>query len=323
MRRRLAIVVVVFLVLLTLAAAGPRPLVDETVHFDPATVPADLDGWLAGREAAIAGLKDGAQKEIVWADPATKARTPLAIVYIHGFSATKWETRPLPDKVAAGLSANLFFTRLTGHGGDGALLASASMNDWINDVAEAIAVGERVGEKVVIIGTSTGGTLAAWAAEQPQLMRKVAGIVLISPNFELRSASIGLLNMPWSQQILPMIYGDTRTFEPVNEGHAKWWTTSYPSQAVFALAALLKAVKDQDEELIMTPLLVFLSPQDQVVDPNATERRIRFWGGPKKLVEITDAGDPSQHVIAGDILSPQSTDEIADQIIRWAKSVAN
>ena len=161
MRRRLAIVVVVFLVLLTLVAAGPRPVVDETVRFDPATVSADLDGWLAEREAAVAGLKDGAQKEIVWADPATKARTPLAIVYIHGFSATKWETRPLPDKVAAGLGANLFFTRLTGHGGDGAMLASASMNDWINDVAEAIAVGERIGEKIVIIGASTGGTLAA------------------------------------------------------------------------------------------------------------------------------------------------------------------
>ena len=68
-------------------------------------------------------IRPGLQKEIVWANPATKTKTPLAIVYIHGFSASKGEVRPLPDKVASALGANLFFTRLTGHGEDGAAMA--------------------------------------------------------------------------------------------------------------------------------------------------------------------------------------------------------
>ena len=92
-------------------------------------------------------IRPGLQKEIVWADPATKAKTPLAIVYIHGFSASKGEVRPLPDKVAAALGANLFYTRLTGHGQDGAAMANGSVNAWINDYAEAIAIGRAIGDR--------------------------------------------------------------------------------------------------------------------------------------------------------------------------------
>ena len=77
--------------------------------------------------------------------------------------------RPLPDKVAAALGANLFYTRLTGHGQDGAAMAEGSVNAWINDYAEAIAIGRAIGDKVVVIGTSTGASLATWAASQPAL----------------------------------------------------------------------------------------------------------------------------------------------------------
>ena len=58
--------------------------------------------------------------------------------------------RPLPDKVAAALGANLFYTRLTGHGQDGAAMAEGSVNAWINDYAEAMAIGRAIGGKVEI-----------------------------------------------------------------------------------------------------------------------------------------------------------------------------
>jgi alpha-beta hydrolase superfamily lysophospholipase len=323
MRRRLVVIVALFVAALGALAMGPRPAVDETIRFDAASVGSDVDAWLAGREAAVPDLKSGAQKEIVWADPAAKSRTHLAIVYLHGFSATKWETRPVPERIAAGMGANLFLTRLSGHGADGEALAAATMNDWVNDVAEAIAIGERLGDKVVIIGTSTGGTLAAWAAEQPQLMRNVLGMVLISPNFELRAASVGLLNMPWGETILPRVFGDRRSFEPVNELHGKWWTTSYPSRAVFPMAALQKTVNTQDESKIAVPVLVFYSRRDTVVDPGVTVRKFAQWAGPHELVEINNSEDPSNHVIAGDILSPGTTEAVVNQALAWVGSLSD
>ena len=139
---------------------GPREPVDLTVSFDPSSIGSDPDAYLARQEADIPNLRPQSKKEIVWAYPASRAKTELSIVFLHGFSADKAETRPLADEVAKALHANLFYTRLTGHGRDGAAMEQASVNDWVNDLAEAMAIGRDIGSKVVVIGASTGGTEA-------------------------------------------------------------------------------------------------------------------------------------------------------------------
>ena len=95
----------------------------------------------------------------------------------------------MPEEVARALGANLFFTRLTGHGRTGAAMAEATAEDWLADMAEAMEIGRRLGQRVVVIGTSTGGTLAAIAATDPQLNAGLAGTVLISA--QLRGAGHG------------------------------------------------------------------------------------------------------------------------------------
>ena len=65
-------------------------------------------------------------------------------------------------------------------------MAEGSVNAWINDYAEAIAIGRAIGDKVVVIGTSTGASLATWAASQPDLRDDVATIIAISPNMGCR-----------------------------------------------------------------------------------------------------------------------------------------
>ncbi|HSO47474.1 MAG TPA: alpha/beta fold hydrolase [Rhizobiaceae bacterium] len=301
--------------------AGPRPERDETISFDPASIGPDLDAWLAASEAKFPAIRPGAQKEIVWADPATRGKTKLAVIYLHGFSATKMEIRPVPDKVAAALGANLFFTRLTGHGQDGPAMADGSMNAWINDVAEALAIGSRIGERVVVIGTSTGGTLAAWAASKPEMAQNIAALALVSPNFAIQGASIGLLNMPWADRLLPMVLGQERSFEPHNAEQAKWWTTSYPSRAVFPMGALLQTMSEIDPGQINVPAIFFISPDDKVVVPAVARKVQQRWGGPKKLVLVQESGDPSNHVLAGDILSPGNTEAVTRDIVEFVQIV--
>ena len=219
-RRIVTIGLAIVAVLAVAFLLGPRVKVDTTVSFDPGAIGGDPEAYLARAEAAVKGIRPGLQKEIVWADPATKARTPLAIVYIHGFSASKGEVRPLPDKVAAALGANLFYTRLTGHGQDGAAMAQGSVNAWINDYAEAIAIGRAVGKKVVVIGTSTGASLATFAASQPDLAKDVAAIVAISPNYGLKAGGSDLLTLPGGGQLAQLLIGKERSFEPQNETNA-------------------------------------------------------------------------------------------------------
>ena len=142
---------------------GPRePASLSLPNFDIAA-PSGLDTYLAAREAVFDDIVPGTEKSIVWANK-RDTKTDIAIVYIHGFSASAMELQPLPNRVATALGANLFFTRLTGHGRGSIAMQTASVASWMKDMAEALAIGRRLGHRTIIIATSTGGTLAAAAA---------------------------------------------------------------------------------------------------------------------------------------------------------------
>jgi len=322
MGRKIVTIAAIVIALAAIAfLLGPRVKVDTTVRFDPAEIGADPEAYLARREAAVKYIRPGHQKEIVWANPATKAKTPLAIVYIHGFSASKWEVRPLPDRVAAALGANLFYTRLTGHGQDGAAMAEGSVNAWINDYAEAMAIGRAIGDKVVVIGTSTGASLATWAASQPALAKDVATIVAISPNYGLQAAGSDLLTLPWGGVLAQLVIGKERSFEPQNAANGKYWTTKYPTSAVLPLAALTKLAYATPVEKIAIPALFVFSNDDKVVRAELTREIAGRWGAQHELVPVEGDGDPFHHVIAGDALSPGTTQVLADRIVAWVKAV--
>ncbi|MGE3306762.1 MAG: alpha/beta hydrolase [Rhizobiaceae bacterium] len=315
------IVVVVALAVVLAWFFGPRVPIDTTVTFDAGQIPADIDGWLAGREAAVPAIKDELKKEIVWVDPASKAKTPLAIVYVHGFSASKAEVRPLPDKVAAALGANLFYTRLTGHGQDGAAMGAATVNAWINDFAEALAIGRRLGERVIVIATSSGGSVASWAMTEPGLADNVAGLVLISPNYGVQGSGAFLLTMPFGGLIAELLIGKERSFEPVNEAHARYWTHAYPTAALLPMAGIVKLAVGAPVEQAKVPALFVFSDGDKVVRPDLTRAIAARWGAPHEIVAVTDSTDPSDHVIAGDALSPNTTDPLAAKIVAWVQAL--
>jgi len=121
-------------------ALGPRASV-EPRWIEPALPEtlAALEARLAEDEGGVPGLRPGDAKGIVWADPERPSVTPLALVYLHGFSADRHEVEPLISELADALGANVFFTRLSGHGRDGAAMTEVAPEDWLDDTAEALA----------------------------------------------------------------------------------------------------------------------------------------------------------------------------------------
>ena len=70
-------------------------------------------------------------------------------------------------------------------------------------------------------------------------------------------------------------------------------------------------------------LLLFYSPDDQVVSPDAALQLFNDTESPAmEAVEIRDPGDPSSHVLAGDILSPGKTLDIANAIVDFIERPA-
>ncbi len=305
-----------------LAFFGPREHVDFSVRFDPAAFGDDLDTYFKEQESAYSDIIEGTQKRVVWAGE-RNAKTPVSVLYLHGFSASSEEIRPVPDKVAQALGANLVFTRLSGHGRSGDAMAEPTAADWIRDTAEALAAARVVGDRVIVISTSTGGTLVAAAALREDLMQDVAGAIFVSPNFAINSPSAVILTWPAVRWWGPIVAGAQRSFETLNEGHAAYWTNSYPTVALLPMAALVKAVDGLDLGQARIPALFVISDQDRVVSPTKNREVADEWGGESmlKVLIMGEGDDPYSHVIAGDILSPGQTALAVEVMIDWANDV--
>lgn len=272
-------------------------------------------------EALIDGVRDGALKEVVWARQ-DRARTKLALVYVHGFSASKAELRPVPERVAARLGANLFLTRLTGHGRGGAAMGLARAEDWMRDMAEAVAVGKALGQRVVLIGTSMGGALTALAASQLEDDPAMAGYVLVSPAFGLRAVGTSLLTLPFARVWVPWLLGPERSFTPLNAAQAEGWTTAYPSRALVPLGGVVREAQLTPYDHVTRPALFVFSDEDAVVAPERIRAAAEDWGGAVdlELLALGEGDDPDRHVVAGAAMSPGMTDRVATRIADWVEA---
>jgi hypothetical protein len=83
------------------------------------------------------------------------------------------------------------------------------------------------------------------------------------------------------------------------------------------MAAVTKLARDAPVEQITAPGLFIFSDKDAVVKPAATREIAARWGAPHEIVTVENSDDLSNHVIAGDALSPGTTDELAEKIAEW------
>ena len=295
--------------LLALWALGPRPTFVES--WEEPELPEDLNAWVVEREADVPGLREGDGRDIVWADSTVQGRTELSIVYLHGFSADRHEMDPVITRLGEALGANVFFTRLQGHGRDAAAMGEATVEGWLADAAEAFAVGGRLGERVVVIGTSTGGTLATWIAARPEAQDRLAAMILVSPNYQPRDRNSRIFLQPWGEQIARLVVGSERCWKPLNDDQGRHWTTCYPIEAITPMMALVERVRTMDLSGVTTPTLLVYSPEDQVVDARETVvRTATMTSATIRSVDVPSATDPSSHVLAGDIVSPESNEQV-------------
>ena len=283
----------------------------------------ELDDLLAAAERTTGPIRPGAAKRIVWHDPQHRTPTELSLVYIHGFSASAGEIAPVCDLMARQLSANLFYTRLTGHGQNGAALARAKRADWLADTRQALTVGRRLGRRVVVFGTSTGGTLAVWAAAQADLSPAIAALVLMSPNFGPRHPLADLLQHSWLHTPAARYIRGQRRFPAVNAGHAAVWTLDYPWTAVLPMLRLVRTVRGIDPGRIRMPVLLFYHANDRVVRVERMQRFYRRLGGAlKQRFRIERSFHPGRHILAGDVFAPAMSRTVADRAVTFVQAAA-
>ena len=301
---------------------GPRETVNEEVAFAPVTIPADIGGYLSEKEAQFTDIIEDAHKQVIWAG-AVGEQTEYSVLYLHGFSGTSHEIRPVPENVATALGANLYYARLAGHGRSGDAMMDGSPEKWVQDAIEAIEIGGRLGKKIIILATSNGGAVTTYVLKNAEYADKVTGVVLTSPAYKLGNPLTALLDFPWVRYWGNYVAGERRGFKGENEDHEKYWTNEYPTLATLPMATVQRAVRKMDFSTIEVPALFFVSDEDIVIDPKWVRDVASRWGIGARVEKrvMTDADDPYHHVLSGDILSPNQTAETTAIIVEWAQGL--
>jgi len=254
-KKRYQILLGLAVVLASTYLLGPRPK-KPVFHTNLPDVPDldALDGFISEHESHL-NIKPGNEAEIVWADE-PGLQTEYAIVYLHGFSSSKVEGDPIHRQLAKKLKANLFLPRLAEHGLDTAAPLQYFTADKLwESCKQAYAISRKLGKKVILIGTSTGASMALkLAATYPF----IHSLILISPNIEINDRNAWMLNDPWGLQIARRVLGsDERTTDGRTEEFKKYWYTSYRIEALVELQELVESTMTRKLfHLVKQPVLM-------------------------------------------------------------------
>ena len=237
---------IILFVLLVLYSVGPNPAT-PIYGTELPSVPSieQLETYITSIESAH-HLRPNNEARVVWANDSVKQKTDFAIVYLHGFSASQEEGNPVHRNIARQFGCNLYLARLAEHGMDTSdQLVNLTPENYWKSAQQALAIGKQLGNKVILMGTSTGGTQALQlAATYPN---EVAALVLYSPNIAINDPNAWLLNNPWGLQIARLVKGshylvadDTR---PI---YRQYWDKPYRIEATIALEEMLETTMNKE-----------------------------------------------------------------------------
>lgn len=247
----------------------PRPLSSGvTPHAAPSGEAFSV--YVARRQAQSReqGVRPGNDERVAWAT-APDQRAPLVILYVHGFGASRAEGEATVEPLAQALHATTYYTRLPGHGGDLEHHAAARPEQYFAVVEEDFHRLRPLGEKLVVIGSSTGGLLAAWlAARHPA---EVDAVVLGSPLVEMAATGSFLLSRQLGLPLVKLLMGEYRDAgwrtDPEQRkqiGYEDFWITRQRMSAAGIVEDVRRrALREASPGDISAPILLFYYYADE------------------------------------------------------------
>jgi alpha-beta hydrolase superfamily lysophospholipase len=214
----------------------------------------------------------------------------------------------------------VFFTRLAAHGRvDGEAFATVSPQQWIDDAREALAIGRRLGNHVVVIGTSTGAVLAIELAVESHDSSAPSALILVSPNHEPADWRARFVAGPFGPAVARALGGPYRSFAPLNAAQEELWTTRYRSAGAAALMDLVLYGQSIDLSRVTVPVLTLYTHSDDVVRVDLIRSRHAELGS--RVKEIVDVPRATHHVLSGNAMDPQTVDPVVGLMLGFVRRV--
>ena len=313
-----------FLLLLPSCILGPGPSISNTPQEAIDLPLGELEQRVVQQDEGVIGLRADNESKIYWAD--SIRQTEYCLVYLHGFSASGTEADPMHRELAQRYGMNLYVPRLFAHG----ISAEDAMvdfngEDYVNSAKEAVAIGKRMGKKVILMGCSTGCSASLYlAAEDPDII----GLLLLSPNIRIANRAVFLFSGPLGLQIARMFIGSHVSWSHPNENVEKYWTMRYRTEAVvqlqiFVKAAMRKAIfKQVEQPVFLGYYYKNKKEQDDVVSVAAMLRMFRQLGTSEELKEKVAFPEAGTHTICSPFHS-EETEKVQYQLQTFIENTLN
>lgn len=267
-KKKWLIAIPVLLVLVYFAGPSPAtPAYSNVMPRVPST-PSLLETYISQKENQH-HLKAGNEARVIWYNDSLKNKTDYAIVYLHGFSASQFEGAPAHENIAKMFGCNLYLSRLAEHGIDTVdALVNLTADEYWETAKEALAIGKQLGKKVILMGTSTGGTNALQlAATYPD---DIGALILLSPNIAINDPNAWILNNHWGKQIANMVKGSPyNTAKDSSAKYKQYWNYQYRLEAAVALEEYLETtmIPETFKKVKQPVLLLYYYKDEQHQDP--------------------------------------------------------
>lgn len=310
----------ILFVIIAIYFLGPTP---DRVEIDSFKAPdrfpheaSEIDAYVAQKEQNLE-IKEDNNTHIYWYQ-STKEKSPISVLYLHGFTSSPLESSPVVEKFAYSIRANLYMPRLSEHG----LITSEPLKDfdaqkiW-DSAVEALQIAKVMGDSVIIVSSSMGGTLAlGLAANFPE---QIKGIINFSPNVAIDNPLAPYINNHWGKYI-PMLYFQSE-YSPIITSDSliqKYW---YPTYKVSALTELQELVEDfmteENFQKIKVPVWngVYYKNEeekDHTVSVEAIKTMHQQLGTPSSQKWFITFEDAESHVIASPLKSKSSNDVLEE-----------
>jgi esterase/lipase len=305
--KRFLTISILFVVLLGLFyLAGPKPdpvVLEGNWPLVPSNIN-ELESFIAEKESAY-HLRADNQAQIIWSD--SVAKTEYVILYLHGFSASQGEGAPVHERIAKKFGANLLLARLSGHGYlTNQLSDFTAVGAW-EAAKESLALAKRIGQKVIIMGTSTGCSYSLNLAAH--FGDSIEALINLSPNVRVKDPAAFLLNNPWGEEIAKRVLGEKRSVFSDSIEYALYWDTLYTVKALIEMQNLLECtLVPETFALVNTPTLNLCyykneEEQDPVVSVEKIEWMHELLGTPEKAKTLIKLPTVGNHVLASPIKS--------------------
>ena len=286
-------------------------------------IPEDIDGYLEQKESEVNDIYPYAEKTIFWKN-SNKNKTNYSIVFIHGFTTTGYQSKEFLNKLSAELNANLFMTRLSGHGVPYEGTKQMQIDKIMHDVSEAIIIGEKIGENVILVGHSLGGALSMLAADDEVLSKKIDTLVLFAPgnsgfsSFAFMNTLISSL-VDRTGSLCWLIDCDPRSFMelPDDEKWENYFATDFDTNIFYQIARIPFATDRISYDTISTSALVFYDENDRLVNASKLKSNFKKWAAKNKIVSVeTLETDRGRHMFPS-ISNPHLDRIFLDEIKKW------